>query len=504
MAKSKLKAKSGLTAVAALAEASAATANLSHFVSLTPPGNDFIVRDIALSEWGRKEIAVAEHEMPGLMSVRRKYSKHKPLKGVRITGSLHMTIQTAVLIETLVELGASVRWASCNIFSTQDHAASAIAATGTPVFAWKGETLEEYWELTLRAVFFPGDLGPELVVDDGGDVTLLIHKGYEMEQGSGWVNGASSSHEEQVIKNVLKRVAREKPGIWTKIVKSWRGVSEETTTGVHRLYQMKEAGKLLVPAINVNDSVTKSKFDNLYGCRESLADGLKRATDVMIAGKVAVVCGYGDVGKGSSHSLRAYGARVIVTEIDPINALQASMEGFEVNTLESTLGRGDIYVTTTGNCDIITVEHMLAMKDQAIVCNIGHFDNEIQVDKLKRTKGVRIENIKPQYDRYHLPGNKSIYLLAEGRLVNLGCATGHPSFVMSNSFTNQVLAQIDLWSNKDQYDKTVYRLPKKLDEEVARLHLDKIGVKLTKLTKAQASYLGVPLEGPYKPEHYRY
>ena len=504
MAKTRTKAKAGLTAVAALAEASAATSNLSHFGSLTPAGRDYVVRDIALSEWGRKEIAVAEHEMPGLMSVRKKYSKHKPLEGVRVTGSLHMTIQTAVLIETLADLGASVRWASCNIFSTQDHAASAIAATGTPVFAWKGETLEEYWELTLRAVFFPGDLGPELVVDDGGDVTLLIHKGYEMEQGSDWVNTSSSSHEEQVIKNVLKRVAREKPGVWTKIVKSWRGVSEETTTGVHRLYQMKEAGKLLVPAINVNDSVTKSKFDNLYGCRESLADGLKRATDVMIAGKVAVVCGYGDVGKGSSHSLRAYGARVVVTEIDPINALQAAMEGFEVNTVESTLGTGDIYVTTTGNCDIITVEHMLAMKDQAIVCNIGHFDNEIQVDKLKKTKGVRIENIKPQYDRYYLPGNKSLYLLAEGRLVNLGCATGHPSFVMSNSFTNQILAQIDLWSNKDKYEKTVYRLPKKLDEEVARLHLDKIGVKLTKLTKAQAAYLGVSPEGPYKPEHYRY
>ena len=491
-------------ATAALADVAAALPNLAAFAANTPSGKDFIVRDFALAEWGRKELAVAEHEMPGLMSVRKKYAKTKPLKGVRITGSLHMTIQTAVLIETLVALGANVRWASCNIFSTQDHAASAIAATGTPVFAWKGETLEEYWELTLKAVLFPGDLGPELVVDDGGDVTLLIHKGYELEKGDKWVDSKSGSHEEQVIKNLLKRVAKEKPGIWTKIVKSWKGVSEETTTGVHRLYKFAEQGKLLVPAINVNDSVTKSKFDNLYGCRESLADGIKRATDVMLAGKVAVVCGYGDVGKGSAHSLRAYGARVIVTEIDPINALQAAMEGFQVNTIESTLGVGDIYVTTTGNCDIITVDHILAMKDQAIVCNIGHFDNEIQVDKLKSTKGVTIENIKPQYDRYHLPGNKSIYLLAEGRLVNLGCATGHPSFVMSNSFTNQTLAQIDLWTNKDKYEKTVYRLPKKLDEEVARLHLEKIGVVLTKLTKSQAEYLGVAADGPYTPEHYRY
>jgi len=492
------------SAAAALADVAAALPNLAAFAAKTPSGKDYIVRDFALADWGRKEIAVAEHEMPGLMSVRKKYAKTKPLKGVRITGSLHMTIQTAVLIETLVALGAKVRWASCNIFSTQDHAASAIAATGTPVFAWKGETLEEYWELTLKAVLFPGDLGPELVVDDGGDVTLLIHKGYELEKGDKWVDSKSGSHEEQVIKNLLKRVAKEKPGIWTKIVKSWKGVSEETTTGVHRLYKFAEQGKLLVPAINVNDSVTKSKFDNLYGCRESLADGIKRATDVMLAGKVAVVCGYGDVGKGSAHSLRAYGARVIVTEIDPINALQAAMEGFQVNTIESTLGTGDIYVTTTGNCDIITAEHILAMKDQAIVCNIGHFDNEIQVDKLKKTKGVTIENIKPQYDRYHLPGNKSIFLLAEGRLVNLGCATGHPSFVMSNSFTNQTLAQIDLWANKDKYEKTVYRLPKKLDEEVARLHLEKIGVVLTKLTKAQADYLGVNADGPYKPEHYRY
>src|SRR5689334_16910113 len=466
--------------------------------------DDFKVAELSLADWGRKEIDIAEHEMPGLMSIRKKYSGAKPLKGVRVTGSLHMTIQTAVLIETLKDIGADVRWASCNIFSTQDHAAAAIAKAGVPVFAWKGETLEEYWDCTLDAVTFPGNKGPELVVDDGGDVTLLIHKGFQLENGDTWVNTASGSHEEQVIKDLLKRVAKERPGFWHTVVKDWKGVSEETTTGVHRLYQMLEAGKLLVPAINVNDSVTKSKFDNLYGCRESLADGIKRATDVMIAGKVAVVCGYGDVGKGCAHSLRAYGARVVVTEIDPINALQAAMEGFEVNTVESTLGTGDIYVTTTGNCDIITVAHLLKMKDQAIVCNIGHFDNEIQVDRLKQQKGVRIENIKPQYDRYHLPGGRSIYLLAEGRLVNLGCATGHPSFVMSNSFTNQTLAQIDLWANKDKYEKTVYRLPKRLDEEVARLHLEKIGVKLTRLSAEQAAYLGVPVEGPYKPEHYRY
>ncbi len=465
---------------------------------------DYKVRDITLADWGRKEINIAEHEMPGLMSVRRKYAKEKPLKGVRVTGSLHMTIQTAVLIETLKDLGADVRWASCNIFSTQDHAASAIAATGTPVFAWKGETLEEYWDCTLEAVTFPGELGPELVVDDGGDVTLLIHKGYELEQGSKWVNSPSGSHEEQVIKNLLKRVAKERPGYWTKVVAAWRGVSEETTTGVHRLYQMKEAGKLLVPCINVNDSVTKSKFDNLYGCRESLSDGIKRATDVMIAGKVAVVCGYGDVGKGSAHSLRGFGARVVVTEIDPINALQAAMEGFEVTTIEDTLGTGDIYVTTTGNCDVITLEHMLKMKDQAIVCNIGHFDNEIQVERLNTLKGVKKINVKPQYDSYTLPSGRTIFMLAEGRLVNLGCATGHPSFVMSNSFTNQTLAQIDLWRNKDMYKADVYRLPKHLDEEVARLHLEKIGVKLTKLTKKQAEYLGVNANGPYKPEHYRY
>ncbi len=469
---------------------------------------DYKIRDISLADWGRKEIDIAEHEMPGLMSIRRKYAASQPLKGVRVTGSLHMTIQTAVLIETLKDIGGDVRWASCNIFSTQDQAAAAIAATGTPVFAWKGETLEEYWDCTLEALTFKASdgtlLGPELVVDDGGDVTLLIHKGYELENGSDWVNTPSGSHEEQVIKNLLKRVATERPGYWTRVVKDWKGVSEETTTGVHRLYQLAEAGTLLVPAINVNDSVTKSKFDNLYGCRESLADGLKRAMDVMLAGKVAVVCGYGDVGKGSAHSLRAYGARVIVTEIDPICALQAAMEGFEVNTIESTLGRADIYVTTTGNKDIIRIEHLSAMKDQAIVCNIGHFDNEIQVDALVKFPGVQHINIKPQVDKYVFPNGNAIFLLAEGRLVNLGCATGHPSFVMSNSFANQTLAQIDLWANRDSYKADVYRLPKKLDEEVARLHLEKIGVKLTTLTQEQADYLGVPVEGPFKPEHYRY
>ena len=464
---------------------------------------DYKIADITLADWGRKEIDIAEAEMPGLMSIRNKYAAQAPLKGVRVTGSLHMTIQTAVLIETLKDIGADVRWASCNIFSTQDHAAAAIAVTGTPVFAWKGETLEEYWDCTLDAVTFPGGKGPELVVDDGGDVTLLLHKGYEMEQGSDWVNTASGSHEEQVIKNLLKRTASERPGFWTTVMKDWRGVSEETTTGVHRLYQMMEAGGLRVPAINVNDSVTKSKFDNLYGCRESLADGLKRAMDVMLAGKVAVVCGYGDVGKGSAHSLRAYGCRVVVTEIDPINALQASMEGFEVNTVEATLGRGDIYVTTTGNKDVLTLEHMQNMKDQAIVCNIGHFDNEIQVERLNTSDAVKL-NIKPQVDKYTFANGNAIYMLAEGRLVNLGCATGHPSFVMSNSFSNQTLAQIDLWANKDTYENKVYILPKKLDEEVARLHLEKIGVVLTKLTPEQAAYLNVDVEGPYKPEHYRY
>ena len=465
---------------------------------------EYKVADLALAEWGRKEITIAEHEMPGLMSIRNKHAAAKPLAGVRITGSLHMTIQTAVLIETLTSLGAEVRWASCNIFSTQDHAAAAIAASGVPVFAWKGESLEEYWDCTWRALSHKGGKGPQLVVDDGGDVTLLIHKGYELEEGDKWVDSASGNHEEQVIKDLLKKIYAEDPKHWHKVVKEWRGVSEETTTGVHRLYKMMEQGKLLVPAINVNDSVTKSKFDNLYGCRESLADGIKRATDVMVAGKVAVICGYGDVGKGSSHSLRGMGARVIVTEVDPINALQAAMEGFEVTTIEDTLGRGDIYVTCTGNVDIITLEQMKRMKDQAIVCNIGHFDNEIQMDQLNHEPGVTKLNIKPQVDQYTFPDGHSIFLLAEGRLVNLGCATGHPSFVMSNSFANQTLAQLDLWANKDTYKTGVYVLPKKLDEEVARLHLEKIGVKLTTLTPKQADYLGVPVEGPYKAENYRY
>jgi len=472
--------------------------------TLNPTATEYKVADISLAGFGRKEISIAEHEMPGLMAIRNKYATSRPLAGVRVTGSLHMTIQTAVLIETLVDLGADVRWASCNIFSTQDHAAAAIAAAGVPVFAWKGESLEEYWDCTLKAVSHPGDKGPQLVVDDGGDVTLLIHKGYELENGSDWVNSESGSHEEKVIKDLLKKVHAENPGFWHAMVQEWRGVSEETTTGVHRLYKMKEEGKLLVPAINVNDSVTKSKFDNLYGCRESLADGIKRATDVMVAGKVAVICGYGDVGKGSAHSLRGMGARVIVTEIDPINALQAAMEGFEVTTVEDTLGRGDIYVTCTGNVDIITLEHMQHMKDQAIVCNIGHFDNEIQVDRLNNLEGVKRLNIKPQVDVYTFPSGNSIFLLAEGRLVNLGCATGHPSFVMSNSFANQTLAQIDLWNNKDVYAVGVYTLPKKLDEEVARLHLEKIGVKLTTLSPKQADYLGVSPDGPYKADHYRY
>ena len=470
---------------------------------------DYKVADISLADFGRKEIDIAEQEMPGLMSVRKKYAAGKPLAGVRVTGSLHMTIQTAVLIETMVALGADVRWASCNIFSTQDHAAAAIAAAGVPVFAWKGETLEEYWWCTNQALGFPdgkgGLLGPQLVIDDGGDVTLLIHKGVELEKGDKWVDSASGSHEESVIKDLLKQVYAATPTRWTEVAKEWRGVSEETTTGVHRLYQMLEQGKLLVPAINVNDSVTKSKFDNLYGCRESLVDGIKRGTDVMIAGKVAVVCGYGDVGKGSAASLRGLGARVVVTEIDPINALQAAMEGYEVTTIEETLGRGDIYVTCTGNLDIITVEHMKLMKDQAIVCNIGHFDNEIQMEPLNALKGVKKLNIKPQVDKYTFEetGN-SIFILAEGRLVNLGCATGHPSFVMSNSFANQTLAQLDLWKNKDTYKVGIYILPKKLDEEVARLHLEKIGVKLTTLSKKQADYLGVSVDGPYKAEHYRY
>ena len=466
---------------------------------------DYKVRDIGLADFGRKEIEIAEHEMPGLMATRAKYGPEKPLQGVRIMGSLHMTIQTAVLIETLVDLGAEVRWVSCNIFSTQDHAAAAIAAAGVPVFAWKGETLEEYWWCTWQALVNPQGLGPELIVDDGGDATLLIHKGYELENGSDWINSPSESHEESVIKDLLKDVHAKHPGIFHKMVADWKGVSEETTTGVHRLYQMAKAGTLLVPAINVNDSVTKSKFDNLYGCRESLVDGIKRATDVMISGKVGVVCGYGDVGKGCAQALRGQGAQVVVTEVDPICALQAAMEGFRVLPIEDTLGWGDIYVTTTGNKDIIRLEHMEKMKDQAIVCNIGHFDNEIQIDKLNNAPGVVRTNIKPQVDKYTFPTGNSLYMLAEGRLVNLGCATGHPSFVMSNSFTNQTLAQIDLWKNKDTYKAgQVTVLPKHLDEEVARLHLAKVGAKLTKLTPEQADYIGVSVDGPFKGDQYRY
>lgn len=460
------------------------------------------VADITLADFGRKELDIAEKEMPGLMALREKYGESKPLKGARITGSLHMTIQTAVLIETLVALGAEVRWCSCNIYSTQDHAAAAIAAAGVPVFAWKGETLEEYWWCTLQALTFPGHKGPNVIVDDGGDATLMIHRGVDAEKEASFLDEEVEAEDERQLNSILKQVLAEDNSIWGRMVPEIRGVSEETTTGVHRLYQMKEQGKLLFPAFNVNDSVTKSKFDNLYGCRESLADGIKRATDVMIAGKVVVVCGYGDVGKGCAHSMRSYGARVLVTEVDPICALQAAMEGFEVTTVEDALAEGNIYVTTTGNCDIIRIDHMEKMKDQAIVCNIGHFDNEIQVDKLVNYPGIKCINIKPQVDRYYFPDGHSIILLASGRLVNLGCATGHPSFVMSNSFTNQTLAQIELFGK--EYDIDVYRLPKHLDEEVARLHLERIGVKLTRLTEKQAAYIGVNVDGPYKPEHYRY
>ncbi|MCL1973272.1 MAG: adenosylhomocysteinase [Bacteroidetes bacterium] len=463
---------------------------------------DYRVADIQLADFGRKEIAIAEREMPGLMALRRKYADSQPLKGARITGSLHLTIQTAVLIETLKALGASVRWASCNIFSTQDHAAAAMAAAGIPVFAWKGESLEEYWWCTEQALTFPDQLGPHLLVDDGGDATLLIHKGVEAEKNASVLDVSPTGKEEAVILNLLKKSLRNRSGKWTAMASQIKGVSEETTTGVHRLYQMEAQGKLLFPAINVNDSVTKSKFDNLYGCRESLADGIKRATDVMIAGKVVVVCGYGDVGKGCARSMRAYGARVIVTEIDPICALQAAMEGFEVKTVEAALDEGNIYVTCTGNRDIITVAHLQKMKDQAIVCNIGHFDNEIQVSELEAFPGIRKVNIKPQVDQYLFPSGNAIFLLAEGRLVNLGCATGHPSFVMSNSFTNQTLAQIELWTK--QYRTGVYCLPKSLDEEVARLHLEQLGVSLTQLRPEQAAYIGVPVEGPYKPDLYRY
>ncbi|MBI5542096.1 MAG: adenosylhomocysteinase [Bacteroidia bacterium] len=463
---------------------------------------NYKVKDMTLADWGRKEIKLAETEMPGLMSLRKKYGATKPLKGTRISGSLHMTIQTAVLIETLAELGADVRWASCNIFSTQDHAAAAIAAAGIPVFAWKGETLEEYWWCTMQALTFPNGQGPTSIVDDGGDATMLIHWGIKTEKDPSFVDSPCSSHEEQVIKNLIREQTKLNGKIWSQLAKDIKGVSEETTTGVHRLYQMFEKGELLFPAINVNDSVTKSKFDNLYGCRESLADGIKRATDIMLAGKVVVVCGYGDVGKGCAFSMRSYGARVIVTEIDPICALQAAMEGFEVTTLEKALPEGNVFVTTTGNKDIIKAEHMQKMKNEAIVCNIGHFDNEIQVNQLEALPGIKKVNVKPQVDQYIFADGHSIILLAEGRLVNLGCATGHPSFVMSNSFTNQTLAQLDFYSKK--YEIGVYRLPKYLDEEVARLHLEHIGVVLTKLTQEQADYIGVPINGPYKPDHYRY
>ncbi len=473
------------------------------------PALDYKVADITLAEFGRKEISIAEHEMPGLMSTREKYGPSKPLAGVKIMGSLHMTIQTAVLIETLVELGADVRWCSCNIFSTQDHAAAAIAAAGIPVFAWKGETLEDYWDCTWNALTWPDGSGPDQIVDDGGDATLLIHKGVELENGSDWVNSPSGSEEEQVIKELLKKKLVEKPGHWSKVADSVVGVSEETTTGVHRLIQMQEEGKLLFQAINVNDSVTKSKFDNNYGCRHSLVDGIKRALDVLISGKVAMVCGYGDVGKGSADSLANEKARVMVSEIDPICALQACMAGYQVTTVEDALETADIFVTTTGNKDIITADHISRMKDQAIVCNIGHFDNEIQVAELEKMPGVTKEIIKDDsvpggpVSRFTFADGKSIYLLAEGRLINLGCATGHPSFVMSNSFTNQTIAQIDIRNNPER-EIGVTRLSKELDEEVARLHLDKLGAKLTQLSSEQAAYIGVPVGGPYKPEHYRY
>ena len=462
----------------------------------------YCVKDMCMAGWGRKEIEMAEHEMPGLMALREKYGQDKPLAGARISGSLHMTIQTAVLIETLHQLGADVRWASCNIFSTQDHAAAAIAEAGHPVYAWKGETLAEYWDCTFNALSFPNGKGPQLIVDDGGDATLMMHLGYQAEDDPSILDKQAESEDEQELYACLKRVLAEKKGIFHQWIKEWKGVSEETTTGVHRLYQMMEQNQLLVPAFNVNDSVTKSKFDNLYGCRESLADGIKRATDVMVAGKNVVICGYGDVGKGCAQSMRGFGARVIITEIDPICALQALMEGYEVTTVEQALPEGDIYVTSTGNKDVITAEHMSRMKNQAIVCNIGHFDSEIQVAKLNAWPGIVKEEIKPQVDRYTFPGGKQIFILAEGRLVNLGCATGHPSFVMSNSFTNQVLAQLDLWKN--DYEIGVYRLPKVLDEEVARLHVEKLGAKLTIMTKEQADYIGYPVEGPYKSEHYRY
>ena len=460
------------------------------------------VADFGLADFGHKEIELAEHEMPGLMALQKKYAGRQPLKGARITGSLHMTIQTAVLIKTLRALGAEVRWASCNIYSTQDHAAAAMADLGVPVFAWKGETLEDYWWCTLQAMDFGENRGPNLIVDDGGDATLLIHTGYAAEEDPKVLDRPGQGEDEIQLLALLRRLLAERPGYWHSLVPEIRGVSEETTTGVHRLYQMQQQGRLLFPAFNVNDSVTKSKFDNLYGCRESLADGIKRATDVMIAGKTVVVAGYGDVGKGCAQSMRSYGARVLVTEIDPICALQAAMEGFQVVTMEEACTQGHIFVTTTGNIDIVRIEHMLRMPDQAIVCNIGHFDNEIQVDALKHYPGIRCRNIKPQVDQYYFPDGHSILLLADGRLVNLGCATGHPSFVMSNSFTNQTLAQMELY--REKYDTGVYRLPKHLDEEVARLHLEQVGAHLSRLTPEQAAYIGVSVDGPYKSEFYRY
>ncbi len=460
------------------------------------------VADMGLADFGRKEIRIAEHEMPGLMALQAKYGGSKPLKGARVMGSLHMTIQTAVLIKTLVALGAEVRWCSCNIYSTQDHAAAAIADMGVGVFAWKGESLEDYWWCTLQAMNFPGGKLPNMIVDDGGDATLMIHLGAKAEKDASVLDTPSGSGDEAALKDILKKVLAADPGRWAKTAKEIRGVSEETTTGVHRLYQMAERGELLFPAFNVNDSVTKSKFDNLYGCRESLVDGIKRATDVMVAGKVAVVAGYGEVGKGCAQSLRSYGARVLVTEIDPICALQAAMEGFKVVTMEEAAPVGNIFVTTTGNIDVITVEHMKQMPDEAIVCNIGHFDSEIQVEKLKKVPGIKHENIKPQVDSYLFPDGHHITLLADGRLVNLGCATGHPSFVMSNSFTNQTLAQIELFNKK--YEVGVYRLPKSLDEEVARLHLASVGAHLSTLSKEQADYIGVNVGGPYKADFYRY
>jgi adenosylhomocysteinase len=463
---------------------------------------DFYVKDLSLADFGRKEIMLAEHEMPGLMSTRKKYGPQKPLKGSRVMGSLHMTIQTAVLIETLKELGADVRWASCNIFSTQDHAAAAIAQAGIPVFAFKGETLEEYWKFTKQALTWPDGKGPTLIVDDGGDATLLIHRGYEAEKDQSVINEPTDNKELAIVNDTIKQSMKENPRFFHEIVSELRGVSEETTTGVHRLYQLKERGQLLFPAINVNDSVTKSKFDNIYGCRESLVDGIRRATDLMLAGKVAMVCGYGDVGKGSAQSLASSNMQVHVSEIDPICALQACMAGYKVTTVEEALPYADIYVTTTGCCDVITIEHMAKMKDKAVVCNIGHFDNEVQVDKLMDYPGIKRTNIKPQVDLFTFPDGHSIILLAEGRLINLGCATGHPSFVMSNSFTNQTLAQIRLWT--ETHEIAVYTLDKKLDEEVARLHLDHLSAKLTKLTPKQADYINVPVDGPYKADHYRY